>query len=135
MSGAALATAARALVGTRFVLNGRDPATGLDCLGVLDRALDAIGQAADLPRGYSLRCRGDMGAAHIALAAGLRTAAGTIAEGDVLLVRCSPVQLHLIIALDTMRVVHAHAGLRRVVISRLAPAWEVAGHWHLPASV
>jgi len=135
MSGAALATAARALVGMRFVLNGRDPATGLDCLGVLDRALAAIGQAADLPCGYSLRCRGDMEAAHVARAAGLQPAAGPTVEGDVLLVRCSPVQLHLIIALDAVRFVHAHAGLRRVVISRCDPAWEVAGHWRLPASV
>ena len=33
MSAQALAEAAAALVGSRFRLHGRDPATGLDCIG------------------------------------------------------------------------------------------------------
>jgi hypothetical protein len=134
MSGEALAAAAHTLEGTRFRLNGRDPATGLDCLGVLACALAAIGRKAELPVGYGLRCRGDMGAARIAETAGLVPADGLIAPGDVLLVRCSPVQLHLLVALTSARFVHAHAGLRRVVIGAREAAWPLAGHWRLPVT-
>ena len=57
MSGAALAAAAESLVGTRFRLHGRDPDTGLDCVGLLAASLAAIGRAAPLPNGYRLRAR------------------------------------------------------------------------------
>lgn len=135
MSGERLAAAAHALVGTRFRLNGRDPATGLDCLGVLACALAAIGHDAELPNGYELRSRGDRGAARIAGAAGLTPAVDPVTPGDVLLVRCSPVQLHLLVARDAKRFVHAHAGLRRVVLGPRDPAWVDAGHWRLPAAI
>ena len=38
-SGAAIAAAARALVGVPFRLQGRDPALGLDCVGLVGAAL------------------------------------------------------------------------------------------------
>ncbi len=132
MSGQALAAAAQALIGTRFRLNGRDPETGLDCLGVLACALARIGHTAALPRTYSLRCRGDGNAPNIAQAAGLSIATGPIAPGDVLLVRCSPLQLHVLVALAPEHFVHAHAGLRRVVAGPRDPEWPIAGHWRLP---
>lgn len=135
MSGQALAAAAQALVGTRFRLNGRDPGTGLDCLGVLACALAAIGRPAPLPCGYSLRCRGDMDAQRIATSAGLQTAHSPVEPGDVLLVRCSPVQLHVLVAVERERFVHAHAGLRRVLVGALDPAWREAARWRLPEAL
>jgi cell wall-associated NlpC family hydrolase len=53
MSGApncpGLATAAETLVGSRFRLHGRDPETGLDCVGVVAAAMAAIGQSPPSP--------------------------------------------------------------------------------------
>jgi cell wall-associated NlpC family hydrolase len=132
MSGPALAAAAQALAGTPFRLNGRDPATGLDCLGVLATALAAIGQPAAFPSRYSLRQREGIDAAALARVAGLTEAASAIRAGDVLLVRCSPVQRHVLVALGADRVVHAHAGLRRVVIGPRDGGWALIGHWRLP---
>jgi hypothetical protein len=57
MTGDELAAQARALVGAPFRLHGRDPETGLDCLGVLAAALAACGISARLPNGYVLRNR------------------------------------------------------------------------------
>lgn len=132
MRGQVLAAAAQARVGCRFRLNGRDPATGLDCLGVVAAALACVGQAAALPARSTLRRRGDGDADAIARAAGLVLATDTIVPGDVLLVRCSPVQLHVLVAAGSHRFVHAHAGLRRVVISPLDPGWRILARWRLP---
>lgn len=134
MSGPALAAAAQGLIGARFRLNGRAPDTGLDCLGVLAAALAAIGRPAALPTHRSLRQRGPVDGDGLARDAGLVTARQPIEPGDVLLVRCSPVQLHVLVALGAERFVHAHAGLGRVVAGARDPAWTVAGHWRLPAT-
>lgn len=114
--------AARSLIGARFRLHGRDPANGLDCVGLVAAA---TGVAA--PTGYALR-GGDPGlvARHLA-AAGFHEA-GTPAPGDVLLLRPGPGQLHLAIA-TRAGVVHADAGLRRIVERPGATEWEVIGIW------
>ena len=57
MTGAKLARAAMALVGCRFRLHGRDPASGLDCVGVLHAALASCGRSVSLPDTYTLRLR------------------------------------------------------------------------------
>lgn len=132
MSGGDLARAARALVGAPFRLHGRDPHGGLDCVGVLAVALARIGRSVALPASYTLRQRGNPDAQPIARRAGLVRAANRLIPGDVLLVRCSSVQVHLLIALSTNRFVHAHAGLGRVVIGARDPEWQVLGHWRLP---
>jgi cell wall-associated NlpC family hydrolase len=115
MSGDALAAAAEALVGTRFRLHGRDPETGLDCVGVLAASLAAIGRPAPLPTGYGLRSRHLPGLAGLARACGLAAAEGPPRPGDVLLLRLGPCQHHLVVAVHGGRFVHAHASLRRVV--------------------
>jgi hypothetical protein len=98
-------------------------------------ALIAIGRPAPLPRGYGLRCLGDMDAQRIAASAGLQAADGSTAPGDILLVRCSPVQLHVLVAAGLERFVHAHAGLRRVVLGPRDPAWHMIGRWRLPETL
>lgn len=131
MSGEALAEAAVALAGTRFRLHGRDPETGLDCIGLLAAALTRIGRPAPLPTGYALRTHVLPALEGMARACGFAQAEGADLPGDVLLLRVGPCQYHLAIAAGGGRVVHAHAGLRRVVIMPDTPGWPVLRRWRL----
>ncbi len=122
-----VAMAAQAMVGAPFRLHGRDPARGLDCVGVVAAALRAGGHQGPVPDGYALRCGN--AAAYAACWAGLAPADGCI-SGDVLLCRPGPGQLHLAIRTD-QGVVHADAGLRRVVERPGAVPWPVVAAWRL----
>lgn len=118
--GAAAAEAARALVGAAFRLHGREPATGLDCVGVAAAALgcEAVGD-------YGLRMGdADRAASRIAAAGLARVARGQ--PGDVVLMRSGPGQLHLGV-LTPGGMVHADAALRRVVERPGVPPWPVLG--------
>jgi cell wall-associated NlpC family hydrolase len=130
MSGDALARAAAALAGTRFRLHGRDPATGLDCIGLLAAALTAIGRPAPLPNGYALRSRALPGLDAVAAACGFTGAGAPLRPGDVLLARVGPCQHHLLIAAGA-GFVHAHAGIGRVIASAGPPGWPIVHHWRL----
>lgn len=135
MTGAALAQAARALVGAPYHPGGRDPATGLDCLGVLAAALAAIGARAGVPPRGTQRRNALPEADRIAQAAGLVDATGPIVAGDVVLVHCAPIQPHLLIAVDPNSYVHAHAALRRVVMGPRDPSWLLSRHWRLQSNI
>lgn len=129
--GMALARAAEALVGTSFRLHGRDPATGLDCLGLVAASLDAIGRPAKLPNGYRLRARDVAALISQAGPCGAFAASGPIEAGDVALVRIGPGQFHMLIATGPSHFVHAHAGLRRVVACDGPMEWPIVSHWRL----
>jgi cell wall-associated NlpC family hydrolase len=131
VSGAELARAAECLVGTPFRLHGRDPATGLDCVGLLDAALAAMGRPAPSPKAYGVRNRDIVAALAFAPGMGLGEVSGPIHPGDVLLVRAGPLQDHLLIAASGKRFIHAHAGLRRVVATPGPIAWPILRHWRL----
>lgn len=131
MSGAELAAAAETLAGTPFRLHGRDPATGLDCVGVVVAALQACGRPGAGPYGYGLRHSSIARWLTHAAEAGLAEADGATAPGDVHLVRPGPGQHHLLVALAHGRFVHAHAGLRRVVIQPGPLPWPTARRWRL----
>jgi hypothetical protein len=127
----ALAQAAQSLVGCPFRLQGRDPATGLDCVGLVAAALAGAGVKAVTPVGYGLR-NTDIG--HwlpLAQQAGLRPSAGPVTAGEVLLIALAHCQHHLVIAADSSSVIHAHAGLRRVVRQPLDTSWQVEAKWRL----
>ena len=129
--GPLLAQAAERLVGTPFRLHGRDPHTGLDCVGLLHAALRACGHPGLQPFAYALH-NSDISAGLAALGnAGLTGAAGPCEPGDVLLVRTGPAQVHLLIAAPGNRFVHAHAGLRRVAATPAPLPWPVLRHWRL----
>lgn len=130
----AVAEAAEQLVGAPFRLHGRDPASGLDCVGVVGAALSAAGVWAELPGGYALRNTPSGDYRAWAARAGLTPASGAVEPGDILLVRPGPAQLHLLVAISGGRFVHAHIGLRRVVATPGAPQWPVVAHWRLPPS-
>ncbi|WP_285712575.1 hypothetical protein [Erythrobacter oryzae] len=130
----AVAEAALGLVGCRFRLHGRDPATGLDCIGLVHAALAAAGCAPVAPRGYALRNIAVDGWLPAAAQSGLVAAHGPIRESDILLISLGFAQHHLVIALDAEQVVHAHAGLRRVVRQPRDPAWQIEAAWRLASS-
>lgn len=131
MTGTGLAQAAQALVGTPFRLHGRDPATGLDCVGVLAASLAACGLRVHLPAGYALRMLALPELAPFVAESGFAAVSGAIVPGDVLLVRVGPIQFHLLVAISAGRFVHAHAGLRRVVAGAMPPGWAAVRHWRL----
>jgi cell wall-associated NlpC family hydrolase len=126
-----VACAAAALVGVPYRLHGRDPCTGLDCVGVAAAALDACGRLKRAPAGYSMRNRTIAPLLALAPDNGLVVAEGPVAEGDILLVRPGPGQHHLLIAVAEDRFVHAHAGLRRVVAQPGPLPWPIEGRWRL----
>ena len=131
MTGAQLAVAAEALVGAPFRLHGRDPASGLDCVGVAAAALSKIGRAVREPDGYGLRNRSIARLLALAEANGFAEARGPLAAGDLLLVRPGPGQHHLLLAAGPDRFIHAHAGLRRVVAQPGPLPWPIERRWRL----
>lgn len=132
--GEALARAALELVGARFRMRGRDPATGLDCIGVFACAARAAGIPAPVPGDYQLRMVDLAMVGDWARANGFAGASGDFRAGDVALFALGAGQGHLAIALGDGEFVHAHAALRRVVRGPLAAEWRLAGHWRLGAS-
>lgn len=121
----AVEAAARALIGVRFRAQGRDPAFGLDCVGLAAAALRAGGYAGPVPERYALRTGDARGFA----VAGLAAVDGT-APGDLLLLRPGPGQLHLAIR-SADGIIHADAGLRRVVERPGAVPWPVVAAWRV----
>lgn len=129
--GEALAAAARDLVGTKFRLHGREPATGVDCVGLVHAALIGAGGNPVPPRGYALRNVAIDQWLPLVERSGLIPASEPIRSGDVLLVALGFAQHHLVIACGAGSFIHAHAGLRQVVCQPRDPAWQVRAAWRL----
>lgn len=125
----ALAKAATDLVGCPFRLHGREPATGLDCVGLVVAALAATGAFPHAPTGYGLRNLSVDHWLHFAARSGLVPSPGLIHAGDVLLISLKHCQHHLAIAANGTSVIHAHAGLRQVVLQPLESTWRVCAKW------
>lgn len=127
-----LALAALTLVGTPFRMHGRDPGTGLDCVGVVAVALARIGRAANVPADYRLRggnlARFDGWASASGLKPQERGAPGL--AGDVLLCEVGTQQFHVVIETDAL-LVHAHIGLGRVIAHPPPLPWPVQRRWRL----
>lgn len=116
------AARARALIGTRFRAQGRCE-SGVDCVGLVVVALGLKG----VRRDYALR-----GESERELEAGLARA-GLIrvqeaGSGDVIVMRAGPGQLHLGVWTGA-GLIHADAGLRRVVERPGEVPWPVLGIW------
>ncbi|MEH3035799.1 MAG: peptidoglycan endopeptidase [Sphingomonas adhaesiva] len=119
-AGEQVAAAALATVGSRFRAQGRDPALGLDCVGVVAVALGERG----LPRDYPLRSA----TWRVEQVPGGMVACDGDAIGDVLLCRVTVAQLHLVVR-TAGGFVHADAGLRRVVERPGKVPWPVVAAW------
>jgi hypothetical protein len=112
--------AARALVGVRFRLHGRDAVHGLDCVGLV-----ALATGRNAPTGYGWRS-GEEGRVAALLDAVFER--GGDEPGAVLLMQAGPGQLHLAIRVSD-GIVHADAGLCRVAWRPGVPPWPVLGYW------
>lgn len=125
-----LAAAAATLIGVPFRLHGRDPATGLDCVGLVAEALRRAGATPIVPAGYRLRATTVDGLLPFAEANGF-LAAAKANHADVVLTMVNPVQPHLLVSTEG-GFVHAHAGLGRITFLPGALPWPVAGAWQVP---
>jgi cell wall-associated NlpC family hydrolase len=111
---------AKALVGTRFRPQGRVPAMGLDCVGLI---LCAFKLPGDLVR-RNYRLRGDYRREMMGELSEVfrRIPAGQRRAGDVVLMQVARDQLHLGIV-TAEGLVHADARLGKVVETIGAPRW------------
>ncbi len=125
----AIVAAARACVGARFRPQGRGAATGLDCVGVALAAAAAIGLRPALPP-YRLGSDGEALLGTVLAGLGCVNVA-VAAPGDLIEVAPAPQRRHLAV-MTPAGVVHAHAGLGRVVEGPLDPAWHIVALWRLP---
>jgi hypothetical protein len=125
MTGVEIAARARALLGVRFRPQGRSAESGLDCIGLVAAALGVEDARAD----YALRGGSIAELERELAAAGLSRVAGG-REGDVFVMRAGPEQLHLGIWTGSA-MVHADAGLRRIVERPGRPEWDVIGVWRM----
>ena len=124
-----IAAAALAVVGTRYRVQGRDPAYGLDCVGLAGLALRAGGCADAVPGDYALRG----GTAAVVLALIDRDALRRVDEalaGDLMLFAAGPGQFHVAIR-TAGGFVHADAMLRRVVERPGDAPWPMIAAWRL----
>lgn len=124
--------AARGAIGARFRLQGRDPALGLDCVGLASLAMRAGGFTGEIPADYTLR-GGDAARFRAAIDAAGLVRIARAAAGDLVLLAAGPAQFHLGIVSD-LGLIHADAGLRRVVERPGVLPWPVIGAWRLPVS-
>jgi len=129
--GEQLAQAAAELIGVRFRLYGRDPKTGLDCVGLVAGCLAAIGRKPTIPCTYRLRNTAVDQWLDFAERSGLRPVTNGLQPGDVLLTTPGPAQNHLLIVGNNKTVIHAHAGLRRVVRQSLDSIGKPLVRWRL----
>lgn len=134
-TGERIAQHALSLVGTRFRLHGRDPASGLDCVGLVLASLEAAGRPLDFPADYGLRNTDISPLLALGEQDEVRQGCLPFTPGDIVLVCPGPAQYHLLVALGPASFVHAHASLRRVVetpIPQLAQLpWPILRHWRL----
>jgi len=114
---------ARALVGVPFRLHGRD-ARGIDCVGLVA----AAHSVSDVPSGYALRTNDPDAVAVPIRSIGFRKRHAPARAGDVMLMQAGPAQLHLGLCTGAS-LIHADAGLRRVVETPGEPRWPILSIW------
>jgi cell wall-associated NlpC family hydrolase len=132
MSGNELAHAAETFLGASFRLHGRDPIMGLDCVGLVLMAMAEIGRPIRLPVSYTLRNLEPERFLQLPAAAGfIAVDEPELEDGDVLVLAPGPAQLHLAIVAVGGGIIHAHAGLRRVVRTPFPLPWPIIGQWRL----
>jgi hypothetical protein len=131
---AEIVAAVRQCVGTRFRVQGRVPGLALDCVGVALVAAQASGcRVGDVP---PYRLGGD----HEALVDAFVEQLGLLrcaeaAPGDLLLYAPAIGRRHLAVqtsAYAETMVVHAHAGIGRVVEAPPDPDWVLISTWRFP---
>ncbi|WP_010184832.1 hypothetical protein [Sphingomonas sp. PAMC 26605] len=126
---AAIIAEATALLGVGFRLQGRSPAYGLDCIGLAALAARAGGFRGDVPADYTVR-GGDAATLVARFDASGLVRTDTPVPGDLALFATGPAQFHLVV-LVAGGIIHADAGLRRVVARPGTPPWPLLGCWRV----
>lgn len=127
--GTRIAARATSHIGVPFRLHGHSMDGGFDCIGLAADALSHVGFAGSIPADYTLRgLFGNQLCAFFDQPA--FAAVSSLQPGDFVAVRTAPRQLHLMIGTES-GFVHAHAGLRCVVLTPQPLPWPVLGHWRL----
>ncbi len=128
--GTEIAASALQQLGTPFRLHGRIDRQGLDCVGLVASALRPYVSLPDIPCSYTLRGEfAELAERYFVTEKFQRLDPMSAAlDGDILMVRVQTRQLHFMVCANG-GVVHAHAGLRRVVWMPTSPDWPVVGHW------
>jgi murein DD-endopeptidase / murein LD-carboxypeptidase len=121
---------ARALIGTRFRLHGREPTSGLDCVGLIVCAFPAIKCP---PQGYALRGGTAAGFAAMFVANGLTQREVAPCPGDLLLLQPGAAQFHLGVW-SGESLIHADAMIRRVVETPGKLAWPLVSGWYFQSA-
>lgn len=117
-------------LGVAFRLHGRSPGTALDCIGLAAYALWGLDYIGSLPASY--RLRGDHAdwlrweLKRLNLTPLINGQSREV--GDLLIFNVAARQLHLGI-LTSRGLVHAHAGLKKIVLAPSSSSWPVIGHW------
>ena len=118
---------ARALIGTPFRPQGRDPVLGLDCVGTAAAAAGL--PAGRVRRDYAMRGQRLAEIEHELCDFGWQPVPWLeVRPGDLIVCEPGPAQFHIIIATPT-GFVHADAALRRVVERPLPLPWRPIGVW------
>jgi cell wall-associated NlpC family hydrolase len=119
---------ARALIGVRFRLQGRDPEQGLDCIGVVTMAMgvpkEKVRRDYIVPSSMTAERMNE----EIAELGFIRIAPAAAKDGDLLLVRPGAGALHLLILTDT-GFLHADMRRRRTVEVPGAVPWPIVSAW------
>lgn len=123
---ATIAEMALQLCGTDFRLHGRSADHGLDCVGLTAQCIDAADLTCEIPTGYSIRGGSVEQISEVMTLAGFAVVPrdDPLCEGDIVLVRPSPIQWHLMVRTEG-GFVHAHAGLGQVVFTPGDPQWPI----------
>ena len=121
--------AAQDMVGVRFRLQGCDRVTGVDCVGLVWAAYAVAGVRLVRPQDYPLR-GWDRGRIEAALLRAGFAGVPDGAVGDVALMALAAGQFHLGL-IGPVSLVHAHAGLRRVVETPLGNGLGMVERWRL----
>lgn len=128
----AIVAAARSCVGTRFRPQGRTPGLGLDCVGVALIAAAAAGMGSIAMAPYSVGGDHDLDIDGILAGLGCRAVLVPM-PGDVLVIAPAPRKRHLAV-MTPAGVVHAQAGIGRVVEGPIDSGWSIVGAWRLPGA-
>ncbi|MGL3823348.1 NlpC/P60 family protein [Sphingopyxis sp. R3-92] len=118
------------MAGAPFRAQGCDPATGVDCVGLVWAAYAAAGLRLVRPRDYPLRGWARARVEAALAAAGFVAIDADVRDGDVALIAFAAGQFHLGL-IGPGSLVHAHAGLRRVVETPFDSKAEGAALWRL----
>lgn len=129
-----IVAAVRHCVGTRFRVQGRVPGLALDCVGVAQVAARAAGVPVGNVPPYRLGGDHEATVATFIAALGLEPHVAA-APGDLLLVAPAESRRHLAVVTAPGYpglIVHAHAGVGRVVEAPADPDWTLIGIWRFP---